>query len=211
MDNQTLYNEINGCLMRDAKPSERLSALSGRADFEHFPFYMLARLKKTQQSALHHPEGNAWVHTLMVVDEAARLKEKSTNVRVFMWAALLHDIGKPETTKVRRGKITSYDHDKAGAELSRRFLAALTDESDLISGVYWLVRYHMHILYVVGGLPYANVPDMSDKTNIRDLALLGYCDRLGRAGADKKDELDTVFLFLKKCNERIDTSWLRQE
>jgi putative nucleotidyltransferase with HDIG domain len=38
-----------------------------------------------------------------------------------MWAALLHDIGKPDTTKQYKGRITSYDHDKAGALIARKF------------------------------------------------------------------------------------------
>ncbi len=38
-----------------------------------------------------------------------------------MWGALLHDLGKAPTTKIRKGKITSYDHDKVGAELVRNF------------------------------------------------------------------------------------------
>lgn len=65
---------------------------------------MLHRLKGTEQSLLHHPEGDVWNHTLLVVDEAANVKNKSTDAAVFMWAALLHDIGKPDTT-TKPGKV----------------------------------------------------------------------------------------------------------
>jgi putative nucleotidyltransferase with HDIG domain len=85
---------------------------------------------------------------MLVVDQAAGLKQYSTDSRVFMWAALLHDIGKPLVTKRHRGKITAYNHDREGAELTRRFLRPLTEEEDFIERVAWLVRYHMQILYV---------------------------------------------------------------
>jgi putative nucleotidyltransferase with HDIG domain len=49
---------------------------------------------------------------LLVVDEAAKRKAYSTDQRVFMWAALLHDIGKPASTRLRKGRITAYNHDK---------------------------------------------------------------------------------------------------
>ncbi len=39
-----------------------------------------------------------------------------------MWAALLHDIGKAETTKNENGKITAYNHDKTGALQAEDFL-----------------------------------------------------------------------------------------
>lgn len=32
---------------------------------------MLYNLKETEQSKVHHPEGNVWNHVLLVVDEAA--------------------------------------------------------------------------------------------------------------------------------------------
>ena len=91
---------------------------------------MLYQLKRTDQSPLHHPEGNVWNHTLLVLDEAAKVRRISRDPKVFMWAALLHDIGKPETTRIRKGKITAYDHDKAGAELSKEFLRQFSDDAE---------------------------------------------------------------------------------
>ena len=50
----------------------------------------LARLKGVPQRADYHPEGDAWVHTLMVLDAAAAM---SGDVSI-RFAALLHDLGK---------------------------------------------------------------------------------------------------------------------
>jgi len=111
-----VFKDIEKHLLYDEKPSLYLNRISETEIFKEYPFKWLNDLKNTMQSPKHHPEGSAWNHTMLVVDEAARERHKSKNVRVFMWAALLHDIGKPGTTKVRNGRITSYDHDKLGAK-----------------------------------------------------------------------------------------------
>lgn len=211
MQAQEAFAQINSCITLEEKPSERLTLLAKQPWFGTFPFSLLLEQKKTAQSPVHHPEGNVWAHTLLVVDESASRKKYSSDPRVFMWAALLHDIGKPSTTKVRRGKITAYDHDRKGAELSRKFLAALTDESDFINRVSWLVRYHMQILYVVQSLPFQDLPGMMEHTCVRDAALLGYCDRLGRLGSDAAAERKMVSAFLQKCGESSVLPWLTRE
>ena len=160
---------------------------------------MLYNLKKTEQSPIHHPEGNVWNHTLLVVDEAARVKFKSKNQAALMWASLLHDIGKPSTTKSRKGKLTAYDHDKVGAELSKDFLQVLSADAKLVNQVYQLIRYHMQILFVVKDLPFADIEGLKLNTDIKELALLGLCNRLGRKGFDRNKEEKNIELFLQKC------------
>ncbi len=203
------FQTIQNCLLSDAKPSVRLRLLAEQLWFGAFPFSMLLKEQSTEQSPVHHPEGSVWEHTLLVVDEAAGRKDCSTDPRSFMWAALLHDIGKPVTTNVRKGRITAYDHDRKGAELARRFLSALTDEADFIEKVVRLVRYHMHVLYMTRSLPFADVPGMKRDTDVREVALLGYCDRLGRTGAEQADERKAVFTFLQRSRENTDLPWLR--
>jgi HD superfamily phosphodiesterase len=51
-------------------------------------------LKRVEQQPDHHPEGNVWEHILLVVDLAAEGRHLSEDPRVFMWSALLHDLGK---------------------------------------------------------------------------------------------------------------------
>lgn len=153
--------------------------MSNKETSKAYPFDMLIKLKNTAQSKKFHPEGNIWNHTMFVVDKAARLKHKSKNIEVFMWAAFLHDIGKPKTTKIRGNKITAYDHDKAGAKLSKDFLSVFTDDYKFIQDVSVLIRWHMQILYVVKNLPFAEIKSMKKQVDINEVALLGLCDRLG--------------------------------
>lgn len=205
---QKAFLEVEQCILSEETPSQGLSALAEQPWFGAFPFSMLREQQKTEQSPIHHPEGNVWMHTLLVVDEAAKRKNYSTDPRVFMWAALLHDIGKPQTTKVRKGRITAYDHDRKGAGLAHAFLSVFTNDMDFIDRVVWLVRYHMHILYVVKSLPFADMEGLRANTDVRDVALLGYCDRLGRTGADAAAERKAVTVFLQGCYEKTDLPWL---
>lgn len=194
-----LYTEIESHLLQDIKPSVYLKSIYHKPVFRLYPFSLLRELKKTEQSPKHHSEGNVWNHTLLVVDEAANVKDKSENKKVFMWAALLHDLGKPSTTVNKKGRITSYKHDKVGEELAKEFLKIFTEDQDFINQVSQLVRYHMQILFVVNDLPFADVKGMKRHTDIREVALLGLCDRLGRGGRNRREEEENIKKFLQKC------------
>lgn len=199
---RVLFQEIEHHLLHDITPSDFLNSIIERGDFKAHPFIMLYRLIETKQPPQHHPEGSVWNHTLLVTNEAAKVKDKSKDPKVFMWAALLHDIGKPPTTKTRKGKITSYDHDKVGAELANEFLSEFTNDKDFIKKVSALIRYHMHILYVNKDLPFADIKGMREQTDIDEVALLGLCDRLGRHGSDRLSEEENIRQFIHKSSSK---------
>lgn len=199
MNLHDIYLDIENHLLNDEKPSDYLNEIYNNELFKEMPFNMLYKLKKVEQSPKYHPEGNVWNHTMMVVDEAAKVKLKSKNLKVFMWASLLHDIGKPSTTKIRNGRITSYDHDKVGEKLAKEFLLHFTDDNNFIDEVCGLVRYHMHILYVVNNLPYKDMKGIRESTDINEVALIGLCDRMGRLGSNISDEEKTIKRFLEMC------------
>ena len=196
-----LFSELEEHLLGDSAPSVYLKEKAATAAWDAYPFSLLKKLDRTPQSPVHHPEGNVWNHTLLVVDEAAKRRSESHNPRAFMWSALLHDIGKPATTRIRGEKITAYNHDKVGAELACEFLSLLTDDEKLVDKVTQLVKYHMQLLYVVKTLPFMNISGMKRDTDIREVALLGLCDRLGRKGANIEDEVRQVHIFIKRCSE----------
>ncbi|MDF1494929.1 HDIG domain-containing metalloprotein [Caproiciproducens sp. CPB-2] len=195
---QNLFESMEQHLLADEKPSLYFEELDKTAALREVPFAMLHDLKNAEQSPQHHPEGNVWNHTMLVVDEAAKVKGKSSDARSFMWAALLHDVGKPGTTRIRRGKITSYDHDKLGARMAAEFLKQFSGDEAFIEKVTALVRWHMQLLFVVNNLPFADAEQMKRQTSVRDVALLGLCDRLGRLNADREKEEENVRIFLEK-------------
>lgn len=196
---ESLYGRIHSELMQSEAPSRCLQAAAGQPEFCVYPFCMLQSLIGTGQSPKHHREGDVWNHTMMVIDEAAGVREKSREPGVFMWAALLHDIGKPKTTKIRKGRITSYNHEAVGAEMSKRFLREFTDDERFIEKTAALIRWHMQILFVANNLPFARIDEMKAGTDVSEVALLGLCDRMGRSGADRAAEENNIRIFLDRC------------
>jgi putative nucleotidyltransferase with HDIG domain len=200
MNNKTeIFDLITNHLVKDTTPSIFLTELSNLPIFSIEPYIMLQKLQFTPQSPVHHPEGNVWNHTLLVVDEAAKRRTQSNNEKVFMWAALLHDIGKPATTATRKGKITSYNHDEVGAQLAMQFLHQFTDDEEFINEVAFLVKFHMQILFLLKNPRFASIEKMAQTCNAEEVALLGLCDRLGRKGANIAEEEKNIKTFIEKC------------
>ncbi|MEF9951638.1 MAG: HDIG domain-containing protein [Clostridium sp.] len=199
---EELFKDIENHILSDNKPSEYISSLADNEIFMSYPFDMIYKLRHVEQSPVHHPEGSVWNHTMMVLDQAAKVRDKSQDSRIFMWAALLHDIGKAPTTKIRKGRITSYDHDSVGADLAKKFLEEFTDDKEFIDGVSALVRWHMQILFVVNKLPFADIKGMKSQVNINEVALLGYCDRMGRTNSDSEKEKRNIELFIAEANNK---------
>ncbi|HKM01754.1 MAG TPA: HDIG domain-containing protein [Sedimentibacter sp.] len=195
-----LLYEINNHILLDEQPSIYLNTIVNTKMFKEHPFHMLYKLKETEQSPIHHPEGNVWNHTMLVLDWAAKLKNKSQNEKIFMWAALLHDIGKAETTKNKKGKITAYNHETVGADLCVKFLQEFTTDKNFIKEVKNIVRWHMQILHVVKDMHFANIKAMKEETDINEVALLGFCDRMGRTNVEQAKEENNIKIFLQKCS-----------
>lgn len=198
---ESVFNNMNYHLLHDEEPSVYFNSIVDIPLFREYPFQLLYKLKEAEQNPKYHPEGNVWNHTMLVVDHAAKRKNKSVDAKIFMWAALLHDIGKPDTTRNRKGKITSYDHEKLGAKLTEDFLREFTSDDEFIKAVSVLVRWHMQILHVVKNLPFADIKTMKQQVKINEVALLGFCDRLGRLDVNVEEEESNIAIFIKRCNE----------
>lgn len=205
LNKQEIFNEFDKHLMEDREPSAYFKDLVINGDYpDEYPFTMLTDLIDTPQSPEHHPEGSVWNHTMLVVDRAAERKDKSENPHVFMWAALLHDLGKAPTTKIRKGRITSYDHDKWSKKMAAQFLGYFTHDADFIDKVSKMVRWHMQLLFVVKGLPFAETEKMVQEVSIDEMALLSLCDRLGRGNMTEEkaeEEKENIRIFKQKCEK----------
>ena len=199
-----LFLEIDQHLLEDEKPSVYLQKQLDHGVLDTPPYTILAAMAKTEQNPKYHPEGDVFTHTLLVVDEAAKHRGESSDPRAFMWAALLHDVGKPETTKWRKGKITAYNHDIAGAEKARHFLESLTDEKAFIDRVVSLVRFHMQPFLTSIGRAQAALDKLATESDYRELARLSLCDRLGRLDVDEAAERHMIERFITQMQTRQD-------
>lgn len=85
------------------------------------------------------PDGDLWDHTLLVLDE---LRGPSFPLAL---AALLHDVGKPDTVTHAKGRLGFHDHEIVGERIARRvcrrWKLSIKDEER----VAWLVLKHMYL------------------------------------------------------------------
>jgi poly(A) polymerase len=89
------------------------------------------------QPARHHMK-DVLDHTL----DAVRLAQPD---KVLRYAALLHDIAKPETLSEDESGVHFYRHEQIGAEQARDVLTRLRQPAPLIQQVEKLVRYHLRV------------------------------------------------------------------
>jgi poly(A) polymerase len=94
----------------------------------------------------HHRHKDVYQHSLTVLRQAVELEPRyglgaDLTVRL---AALLHDIGKPQTRELLPdGRVAFHHHEVVGAKLARRRLTALRFPNDLVRDVSELVKLHL--------------------------------------------------------------------
>jgi len=143
---ERVWGELKKMLLTNGnRPSLGIHFLRHTGWLVHWP--ELSALFDTPQDKRWHPEGDVGTHTCEVIDNAAAMLDTvaEEDKLVYMLACLLHDVGKPATTKIDKetGHITSYGHDKEGCSLVQSFLRRLTNEEDIIQRVVTLVENHM--------------------------------------------------------------------
>ncbi|HKQ59412.1 MAG TPA: CCA tRNA nucleotidyltransferase, partial [Candidatus Eisenbacteria bacterium] len=95
----------------------------------------LARCRGVPQNRFHAYD--VYYHSLYTCDAAPAAKP------VVRWAALLHDIGKPDTRAERDGQGTFYNHQFVGAEMADRLLERLRVPGERRTRIVHLVAEHM--------------------------------------------------------------------
>lgn len=102
----------------------------------------LSALVGCEQPPQFHPEGDVFEHTLLVLDNMP--EDASPEA---MWAALLHDIGKPATQTIE-DRIRFNTHHSVGAEMSDILLRRLKVSNDFRGKVVSMVQSHMKFIDV---------------------------------------------------------------
>jgi len=151
----------------------------------------MAALAGCPQEPEWHPEGDVWVHTLMVVDEMRSAIDDLDRARrlTMMLGAVCHDFGKPLTTAFVDGRIRSPGHEPEGVAPTLALLDRLNlhtmDGFDVRHHVVGLVAYHL-----APGMWHKSVSPVSDgafrrlaqKVDLELLARFARADCRGRAG-----------------------------
>ncbi|MCC5949860.1 MAG: CCA tRNA nucleotidyltransferase [Nitriliruptoraceae bacterium] len=90
-----------------------------------------------------HRHKDVYEHTLAVVENVIALEPDGPDV-VLRLAALLHDIGKPDTKQLHGGRtVTFHHHDVVGARMTRHRMRELRFDKQTIKDVSELVRMHL--------------------------------------------------------------------
>ena len=139
---ERIEGELKKALLKAAKPSGFFKVLRQMDQLDVW-FPELKALIGVEQNSVYHGEGDVWNHTMMVLDEAARLRHKAENPYWFMLSALVHDFGKAVSTADKNGVIHSYGHETEGLPLVDAFLRRITTESKLIRYVKNMTQLHM--------------------------------------------------------------------
>lgn len=139
---ERLLEEWKKLLLKGEKISAGLNFLRAVNWIKYYP--ELQKLIGCRQDAQWHPEGDVWNHTCHCLDAFAqdRIGDETENFIVGL-AVLCHDMGKPFTTKMLKGRLRSLGHDVAGVPHCLSFLKRLTNEEKLLHEVPPLVKYHM--------------------------------------------------------------------
>ena len=137
-----------------------------------------------------HPEGDVWVHTLQVIDQArARIDDLPRPQQMaIMLGAVCHDFGKPATTAFIDGRIRSIDHEEQGVAPAARFLDRVNvhslDGYDVRRQVLGMTAQHLRpgmwfkVKEEVGDGAFRR---LAHKVDLELLARLAKSDCLGRA------------------------------
>ena len=96
----------------------------------------ISAMKGVEQPPEFHPEGDVWVHTLLLIEKLDR------PTPTLAWGALLHDAGKPSTFQ-RADRIRFNGHVEAGVEVARHLLNRLRFSRDDADQILALIANHM--------------------------------------------------------------------
>ncbi len=100
----------------------------------------LLELKGCAQPPEFHPEGDCWVHTLMVMQS---LRSPGP---ALAWAGLLHDIGKPKTFSQEPGdRIRFNRHEEVGAGIAAEICKRLKMSAQASQSITTLVADHLRL------------------------------------------------------------------
>ena len=187
---ERILGELEKLLLQAERPSIGFHVAWDLGVIERVLTEMVA-LVGCEQEPEWHPEGDVWIHTLMVIDRARNLNADLDRPRLLtlMLGAVCHDFGKPATTAFVDGRIRSLDHEQAGVEPTLRLLDRLNvhtiDGFDVRGQVVGLVAHHLKpgMLHKAAHVGDGALRRLAQKVDLELLARLARADCLGRTGS----------------------------
>ncbi len=175
----------------------------------------LARLDETPQDPIYHAEGDVGTHTRMVVDALFQDSFFQASVPERQWvmfmAALLHDIAKPDTTRVDpdSGRISQPGHSRRGAVDARLLLWQADVPWRLREAICRIIAVHQVPFFAFdsrrGESPEYLVRKLSWGLDLRELVAVARADMAGRICVSQAEHLQDIELFAQLAME--ESAW----
>jgi poly(A) polymerase len=124
----------------------------------------ISAMKGVEQPPQYHPEGDVFVHTLLLLDKLPQPCPPT-----LAWGALLHDVGKPPTFRVAPDRIRFDGHVEVGVKMAEAILHRLRFSNDDTEQILALVNHHMR---------FAQVQRMKESTLKKFIRMPGFDEHL---------------------------------
>lgn len=189
---ERILGELEKALLKADRPSVFFGILRATGQLSLW-FPELMALIGVEQNPKHHPEGDVWNHTMLVLDQAARLRDRAQNPLGLMLAALCHDFGKAVATETVKGVIHAYGHEVQGLPPVRTFMKRLTNETELIRYVLNLTEFHMKPNVLAGAEASVKSTNklFDQSVDPEGLLALAAADKRGKTSFEERPEEET--------------------
>lgn len=153
-------------------------------------------MKGVEQPPEFHPEGDVFVHTLLLLENLP-----NPCPMTLAWGALLHDVGKPPTFRVAE-RIRFDGHVEVGVKMAQEICARLRFSNDETEQILALVDNHMR---------FGHVSRMKESTLKKFLRLPRFEEHLALHRADclASNRHLTTYEFVKQKTEEIPPETMR--
>lgn len=212
LSRERVFSELYKALQTD-NPSIFFEVLK-QADVLDIHFKEIKDLIGAEQPPEHHPEGDAYNHTMLVLDMASELtknleEERKLEIR---FSALVHDLGKGVTPKEQYPH--HYGHEMSGAELVGKFGNNIKAPNNWIKCGKTACREHMR-----GGIFYKMKPSKKVEFIERvDKSLLGLdglqivviADKTSGGRINNKDDMNFEKIG-KQCLSEINGNYIQNK
>ena len=130
----------------------------------------ISAMKGVEQPAEFHPEGDVFVHTLLLLENLPQPCPLT-----LAWGALLHDVGKPPTFRVAPDRIRFDGHVEVGVKMAEEICRRLRFSNDETEQILALVDNHMR---------FGHATRMKESTLKKFLRMPGFDEHLALHRAD---------------------------
>jgi poly(A) polymerase len=157
----------------------------------------ISAMKGVAQPPEFHPEGDVFVHTLLLLDQLP-----SPCPLTLAWGALLHDVGKPATFRLAPDRIRFDGHVEVGAKIAEELCRRMRFSNDETEQILSLIENHMR---------FGDATRMKESTLKRFFRLPRFEEHMAlhRADCVASHGILSTYEFVKQKREEIPVEKMR--